>query len=344
MGARHSHAKQLVANNSIECALYAHQGFRKGMEDAHRMNLSLPKHPSYSLFGVFDGFNGNDASTYFANHIADVLDEIKDIDDDDAIIKAVCDMDAKYLASDLDNPNAGCTFVFAIINRVDLADMSMSQLSLQPLASDTPYIYSNSVSSLCSRSFTANSNYDSSNLKYCSSSNLSSISTASCDADKAFRVRVFWAGDARAVLMSDNRHFQRLTDDHHCSVATEAQRIVNAKGKIINDRIDGIVEVSRGFGCRAMKSDASLPSNKQKMIAVPEHTTVICGNHDRLLIFCDGLTKTWTDKQFNTRFKHHVMNHQDEEKGELHAIKYLVKQAMDEGSRDNITALNIKFK
>eukprot|EP01083_Nonionella_stella_P137443 418174_1 len=344
MGIGQSSEKKLLANNAFECALYATQGYRKGMEDAHLMNLSLPNHPSHSLFGVFDGFNGNDASTYFADHIADVLDDIKDIQDDDAIIKAVCDMDAKYLASDLDNPNAGCTFVFAIINTVDLADMTMSRLSLQPMASDTPYIYSNSVSSLCSRSFTANSNYDSSNLKYCSSSNLSSISTASCDADKAFRVRVFWAGDARAVLMSDNRHFQRLTDDHHCSVATEAQRIVNAKGKIINDRIDGIVEVSRGFGCRAMKSDASLPFDEQKMISVPDHTTVICGNYNRLLLFCDGLTKKWTDKQFNVRCKHHVMQQKDDKKSEYKAIKYLCKQAMDEGSKDNITALSIRFK
>eukprot|EP01083_Nonionella_stella_P032841 89884_1 len=342
MGARHSHAKQLVANNSIECALYAHQGFRKGMEDAHLMNLSLPNHPSHSLFGVFDGFNGNDASTYFADHIADVLDDIKDIQDDDAIIKAVCDMDAKYLASDLDNPNAGCTFVFAIINTVDLADMTMSRLSLQPMASDTPYIYSNSVSSFGAASSVFDSKFGRELPSLAMST--TSIASSAMDMSQSFRVRVFWAGDARAVLISDNRHFQRLTHDHHCSVATEAKRIVNAKGKIINDRIDGIVEVSRGFGCRAMKSDPSLPSNKQKMIAVPEHTTVICGNHDRLLIFCDGLTKTWTDKQFNTRFKHHVMNHQDEEKGELHAIKYLVKQAMDEGSRDNITALNIKFK
>eukprot|EP01083_Nonionella_stella_P137442 418172_1 len=330
MGIGQSSEKKLLANNAFECALYATQGYRKGMEDAHVMAISLPKHPSYSLFGVFDGFNGDDASTYFAEHLMVALDELKDLDDDDSVIKVVSKMDTKYIHSDnaeQHNPNAGCTFVFAIINTVDLADLSMTPLPY------TPYIYSNSVSSICSRSFCGD---------------LPSITTptniTSPDVDATFRVRVFWAGDARAVLVSDNRQFQKLTHDHHCSVPDEAKRIKNANGTISNGRIDGIVEVTRGFGCRAMKSDASLPPHKQKMISVPEHNTVICGNHDRLLIFCDGLSKTWTDQQFNIRWKHHLMQHKDEKQGELKAIKYLCKQAMDEGSKDNITAISIKFK
>eukprot|EP01083_Nonionella_stella_P187609 689709_1 len=216
MGVRQSCEKKLLANNSFECALYATQGYRKQMEDAHVMSISLPHHSSYSLFGVFDGFNGDDASTYLAEHITGALDAIKDLDDDDAIIKAIGELDTNYIHSHDDDTkqcdsNAGCTFVFAVIN----------------------------------------------------------------SKDNAFHTRVFWAGDARAVLMSDDRHFRRLTEDHHCNVQEEAERITNAKGTIINDRIDGIVEVSRGFGCRVMKSDASLPFDEQKMISVPDHTTVI---------------------------------------------------------------------
>eukprot|EP01084_Bolivina_argentea_P121842 215936_1 len=340
MGPRQSSEEKLLANNSLECALYATQGYRKQMEDAHVMSISLPHHSSYSLFGVFDGFNGDDASTYLAEHITGALDAIKDLDDDDAIIKAIGELDTNYIHShDADtkqcDSNAGCTFVFAVINTVDIN----TRLSLQQCASGTPYIYSNSVSSLCSRSFIA-STYDSSVCPSMSFVNDLPTSTE----DKAFRVRVFWAGDARAVLMSDDRHFRRLTEDHHCNVEHEAERITNAKGTIINDRIDGIVEVSRGFGCRVMKSDASLPFDEQKMISVPDHTTVICGNYNRLLLFCDGLTKKWTDKQFNVRCKHHVMQQKDDKKSEYKAIKYLCKQAMDEGSKDNITALSIRFK
>eukprot|EP01083_Nonionella_stella_P164658 545675_1 len=252
MGTEQSSEKKLWANKSLECALYATKGHRKGMEDAHVMSFILPHHPSYSLFGVFDGFNGNDASSYFAEHITNVLDAIKDLDDDDAIIKAVCEMDQRYIHSQ-SNPKCGCTFVFAVINTVDWPDI-LIDLSLRPRASLTPCAYSNSVLS-------GNTDF----------TEPPSICTTSA-LDRPCCVRVFWAGHARAVLMSDSGHFQRLTHDHNCTLKEEANRIVNANGTIVNNRLDGIVQVTRGFGCRAMKSDASLASDKQKMICVPEHT------------------------------------------------------------------------
>eukprot|EP01084_Bolivina_argentea_P164561 286101_1 len=150
-----------------------------------------------------------------------------------------------------------------------------------------------------------------------------------------YKVRVFWAGDSRAVLMSESCQFENLTTDHTTQNAKEVERIVNAKGQIINNRINGICEVTRCFGCDTMKNDASLPPNEQKMISVAEHTTSMCTKNDRLLIFCDGLAKKWTDAQLNTRCKHHLMQHTDDD-----ALMYLCEQAMDEGSKDNITVMS----
>eukprot|EP01084_Bolivina_argentea_P098943 177875_1 len=310
-----------ISNDSFECAMYATQGHRARMEDKHVMTLSLPKHPSYSLFGVFDGFNGADASTYFAENIADTLDAIQDLQNNDAIVHAIDVLDKRYNRSPQTKPNTGCTFVFALINTLNAQDTSWSNIS-----------YTNSTASFAGLGSTTSKN------------DCESEANASTPRDEqVYRCRVFWAGDSRAMLMSDSCELHKLTDDHHCGVATEKERIVNAKGRIINDRIDGIVEVTRCFGCHTMKNNRSLPSDKQKMISVPESTTLLCRNNDRLLFFCDGLTKTWTDRQFNTRCKHHFLQHKDDHKGSLSALRYLTEQAIDEGSKDNITVLCIKF-
>eukprot|EP01083_Nonionella_stella_P062254 161888_1 len=335
----------LISNHSLECALYATQGrHRSGMEDRHVITLSIPKHPSFSLFGVFDGFNGADASAYFADNIVTTLNAVDDLDNNDSIIHAIDDMDLKYLQSlhtEQSSATTGCTFVFALINRTSTA---VSELTYTPYSTqDSAMTYPNLLHTPPSNSVPSCSHSKYEPMKFGS---VVGDTASVCDEESEFKVRVFWAGDSRATCMSEAGQFKRLTRDHHCGVPTESERIVQAKGTITNDRIDGIVEVTRCFGCHAMKNDDSLPSNAQKMISVPECTTSMCCTNDRLLIYCDGLAKKWTDRQFNARCKHHVTQHacEDEKNGELHALKYLTEQAMDEGSRDNITVLSIKFK
>eukprot|EP01084_Bolivina_argentea_P207763 354420_1 len=323
---------KLLSNDSFECAVYATQGHRPRMEDAHVLNLSFPKHPSYALFGVFDGFNGDDASSFFADNIVDTLGALNDLDDNDAIIKAIDEMDTKYIHSpytEPHNPNAGCTFVFALISKENASVSKLTHSLLYAPATS----FSNSIPTQSS-----SSRYDPFKVHLCDD-----VSSTD-DTDNRYRVRVFWAGDSRAALMSDNYQCERLTKDHHCTVQSEKQRILNANGTIINDRIDGVVEVTRCFGCHVMKSNESLPNHEQKMISVPECNTFMAKSNDRLFIFCDGLVKTWSDSQFNSRAKHHVMQHSDGNKGAVDTLKYLCEQAVDEGSKDNITVLSVKFK
>eukprot|EP01083_Nonionella_stella_P040125 109079_1 len=324
-----------VSNDSFECALYATYGRRPRMEDNHTIALSLPNHPAYSVFGVFDGFNGDDASTYFSTNLVDTLNKVDDLRDNDAIIQAIGEMDTNFLLSPDHNTNAGCTFVFAL---VDQLDPEISESSRLLNISHSNHSNSSSETSIAHSSISERKTAD-------------DFSTV-LGGEHGFRVRVFWAGDSRAVLMSSTNNkngsndtsFARFTEDHHTSCPQEAERIIKANGTIVNDRIDGIVEVTRCFGCHPMKNDVSLSSNQQKMISVPEYTTILCGRDDRLLIFCDGLTKKWSDDQFNVRCAHHVSQHDDEKNGSVYALKYLCEQAMDEGSDDNISVISVKFK
>ena len=45
-------------NDYYRVSVCSMQGYRHTMEDEHIVQMTLKKHPEYSLFGVFDGHNG----------------------------------------------------------------------------------------------------------------------------------------------------------------------------------------------------------------------------------------------------------------------------------------------
>eukprot|EP00483_Globobulimina_turgida_P003410 UN03416 len=69
-------------NHLYEYALRATIGQRREMQDRNTICVSLPKHPLYSLFGIFDGFSGADAASYFSKNLIHLLDELTDIEND----------------------------------------------------------------------------------------------------------------------------------------------------------------------------------------------------------------------------------------------------------------------
>eukprot|EP01083_Nonionella_stella_P065369 171220_1 len=314
-----------LENDSYECAAYACQGKRPSMEDTHSLNLSFPNHPSYSLFGAFDGFNGCDASAFLAANLVTSLDKVHDLEDNTAIIKAIEELDMTYIHSEEHKTSSGCTYVFALIHRSPSKLHHDSSGSNDTIGSPAAYGTADT---------TVNEPLQ--------------VNSSSPIPEHSYRCRIFWAGDSRAVLMSSNSNgqfkFERLTQDHNCKMPEEAKRIAHAEGKVVNNRIDGIIETTRCFGCHRMKNNTSLPSNEQKLICVPDMTNCIGKRDDRLLIFTDGLIKKWKDHQFNTRCKHHLTQQADEKQGELYAMQYLCEQAMDEGSPDNITVMSIHLK
>eukprot|EP01084_Bolivina_argentea_P259637 438149_1 len=102
-------------NNCYSVGVCSMRGYRDTMQDRYAICLSLPNHPSYSLFGVFDGFNGHSASQYLSTHLVDTINELNSLNDDKLIIDAINKMDKTFLK--LDNENtAGSTFVFVLID------------------------------------------------------------------------------------------------------------------------------------------------------------------------------------------------------------------------------------
>jgi protein phosphatase PTC1 len=88
------------------------------------------------------------------------------------------------------------------------------------------------------------------------------------------------AGDARAVLCRNGQAL-RLTYDHKGSDAQESKRITDAGGFVMNNRVNGVLAVTRSLGDSAMKDFVT---------GAPYTTETELGAQDEFLIIaCDGV-------------------------------------------------------
>lgn len=110
--------------------------------------------------------------------------------------------------------------------------------------------------------------------------------------DTASRQRVLYTanvGDARIVLCRNGRAL-RLSYDHKGSDENEGRRIANAGGLILNNRVNGVLAVTRALGDTYMKD----------LVTGHPYTTetVIQPDQDQFIILaCDGVSRS---SSFNT--------------------------------------------
>lgn len=146
----------------------------------------------------------------------------------------------------------------------------------------------------------------------------------------ASRQRVLYTanvGDARIVLCRNGKAL-RLSYDHKGSDENEGKRIANAGGLILNNRVNGVLAVTRALG------DSYL---KDLVTGHPYTTeTVIQPDIDEFLILaCDGLWDVCSDQEAVDL----IRNLQDPQA----ASKLLVDHALSRFSTDNLSVMIIRF-
>lgn len=88
-------------------------------------------------------------------------------------------------------------------------------------------------------------------------------------------------GDARAVLCRGGKAV-RLTYDHKGSDKQEAKRIMDAGGFVMNNRVNGVLAVTRSLGDSSMK---------EFVVGSPFTTETELGEDDEFLVIaCDGVS------------------------------------------------------
>lgn len=135
-------------------------------------------------------------------------------------------------------------------------------------------------------------------------------------------------GDARAVLFRRGRAV-RLSYDHKGSDAIEQQRVKDAGGFIVNERVNGMLAITRALGDAEMKD----------YIAGRPYTTemVVCAGQDAFLILaCDGLWDVCSDQEACELIAPHADDPQ-------RCAAMLVAHGLASGSCDNLSVLVVRL-
>jgi serine/threonine protein phosphatase PrpC len=139
------------------------------------------------------------------------------------------------------------------------------------------------------------------------------------------------AGDSRAVLCRDTKAI-RLSKDHKADDPVEVRRIEEAGGFVLKQRVCGILAVARSLG------DHSL---KRFVTGKPFTSSITVGGRQSCpfaIIACDGLWDVMSDQDAVD-----IVLKAMEQRTEHQASSWLIKEAMNKQSTDNISVLVVYF-
>jgi protein phosphatase PTC1 len=227
-------------------------------------------------FAIFDGHAGTFAADWCGKKLHHILEDIIRKNPSTPIPEL---LDQTFTSVDqqlekLPLKNSGCTAVTAVLRWEDRVPNP---------ASATGSTYLNSAAA---KSAQVDKDKESSDGAT-SSTSTSEATAASVEklAQQAARQRVLYTanvGDARIVLCRNGRAL-RLSYDHKGSDEQEGRRVANAGGLILNNRVNGVLAVTRALGDAYMKD----------LVTGHPYTTetVIQPDQDEFLILaCDGVS------------------------------------------------------
>jgi serine/threonine protein phosphatase PrpC len=148
-------------------------------------------------------------------------------------------------------------------------------------------------------------------------------------------------GDSRAILVSDGMITFR-TKDHTPEVASERKRVEESGGRVQDNRVDGLLAVTRALGDFHFKADRGSHRHDQKVISKPD-VSVIPRNHrtnEYVVLASDGLWGTITDEEVQAIVSARLA--QGMSVGLV--CDELIRMSIKRGSLDNIAVLILRFE
>ncbi|KAF1983234.1 serine/threonine protein phosphatase [Aulographum hederae CBS 113979] len=148
--------------------------------------------------------------------------------------------------------------------------------------------------------------------------------------ESASRHRVLYTanvGDARIVLCRNGRAL-RLSYDHKGNDENEGRRVANAGGLILNNRVNGVLAVTRALGDTYMKDLVTGHPYTTETVIQPEQD-------EFLILACDGLWDVCGDQEAVDLIRQTADPQQ--------ASKQLVDHALARFSTDNLSCMVVRF-
>ncbi|KAL2156316.1 hypothetical protein VTH82DRAFT_1061 [Thermothelomyces myriococcoides] len=265
-------------------------------------------------FAIFDGHAGTFAADWCGKKLHIILEDIIRKHPNAPIPEL---LDQTFTAVDaqlgqLPLKNSGCTAAIAVLRWEDRVPSSLSATGSQSIA---PALAKAAEEAAKSDDPSSQAAADAARAKLKSS---------------AVRQRVLYTanvGDARIILCRQGKAL-RLSYDHKGSDENEGKRITNAGGLILNNRVNGVLAVTRALGDTYIKDLVTGHPYTTETVIQPELDEFI-------IIACDGLWDVCSDQDAVDL----VRDIQDP----VAAAKLLVDHALSRFSTDNLSCMIIRL-
>ena len=152
-------------------------------------------------------------------------------------------------------------------------------------------------------------------------------STASIVIIMGNKMTVANVGDSRVILINGKGNVVRATVDHNVTNEYEKKLIQERGGTIFNNRVNGLISLTRCFGDGTQAGVIS---------CVPSITVIDRHDDDKLIIACDGVSEVMEDDEVGKIFF--------EQNDPTAAAKAIKDEAVKRGTTDNVTVLCVDLK
>ncbi|KAL9137328.1 MAG: hypothetical protein Q9175_001455 [Cornicularia normoerica] len=309
-------------------------------KDTQKSSSSLSTSPPMSshvvetdngYFAIFDGHAGTFAADWCGKKLHVLLEDMVR-KNPNTPIPELLDQTFTNVDQQLDKlplKNSGCTAICAVLrweDRIPSSNSATGSTAIAPAAAAAVKAASEPPTSDSKSDVSQNPATQSKAIL----SGFASTTPMPKLQNSASRQRVLYTanvGDARIVLCRNGKAL-RLSYDHKGSDENEGKRISNAGGLILNNRVNGVLAVTRALGDAYMKD----------LVTGHPYTTetVIQPDIDEFLILaCDGLWDVCTDQEAVDLIRH---THDPQ-----HASRLLVDHALARFSTDNLSCMVVRF-
>ncbi|KAI0131581.1 PP2C-domain-containing protein [Hypoxylon sp. NC0597] len=273
-------------------------------------------------FAIFDGHAGTFAADWCGKKLHLILEDTirrnPNVPIPELLDQTFTSVDAQL--EKLPLKNSGCTAAIAVLRWEDRVPSSNSATGSQAIA---PAAAAASKAAEASKSKETKSENDGTNNAIPESAHARLKGTA-------VRQRVLYTanvGDARIILCRAGKAL-RLSYDHKGSDENEGKRIANAGGLILNNRVNGVLAVTRALGDTYMKDLVTGHPYTTETVIQPEVDEFI-------IIACDGLWDVCNDQD--------AVDLVRDEHDPVVASKKLVDHALARFSTDNLSCMIVRF-
>ena len=295
------------------------------MEDSHLVALDLGTNKDTHIFGVFDGHGGIEVAEYVKNHFVEIFIN-----------------NSKYLKGDI---KSALKETFLTLDN-----------NLQSIEAMKELTHSHEI---FVKTYNLNDNENINNNDIENSDYIDNIAYnigCTCNILVIYKNILYFAnaGDSRSVLLKNKGEVNSMSIDHKPELPNEFNRIKKAGGRIIEGRVNGLLNLSRSIGDFQFKNRKDLKQEEQIVTCNPDILFENRSKNDDFVIMgCDGIWECISNTGISEYIydKENNINNGNKNK-ELNLEKILedlferniAKSEEEENGCDNMTAILIQFK